>query len=144
MENPILKLFKEQVGKKFSSPSPVGKWLDGTLVGVEEGLLTAEYLVRPDFANPMGVMHGGIYAILMDDLMGALVFSLNNEFLFTTVNLSIDYLSAAKIGEVVTLKAEIIKAGRNIVHCECRLYNPQGKLLAKSISNLAKTHIPAK
>ena len=81
---------------------------------------------------------------MMDDLMGALVFSLNNEYFFTTVNLAIDYLSSAKIGETVTLKAEVIKAGKNIIHCECRIHNAGGKLLAKSISNLAKTHIPAK
>jgi acyl-coenzyme A thioesterase 13 len=144
MENKILELFKQNIGKPFATPSPVGKWLDGILVEAEEGYLVAEYTVRPDFANPMGVMHGGVYAVMMDDLMGALVFSLNNEFLFTTVNLSIDYLSSAKIGEKVTVKAEAIKAGKNIVHCECKMFNGAGKLLTKCISNLAKTHIPSR
>ena len=144
MSNPILELFKANIGKPFSTPSPVGKWLNGVLLEAGENYLVAEYEVRPDFANPMNVMHGGIYAVMMDDLMGALVFSLNNEFLFTTVNLSVDYLSSAIIGEKVNLKAEVIKDGKNIIHCECRLYNQQGKLLTKSISNLAKTHIPAR
>jgi acyl-coenzyme A thioesterase 13 len=144
MGNRVLELFKQNIGKPFASPSPVGKWLDGVLKEAEEGFLVADYLVKPEFANPMGVMHGGIYAVMMDDLMGALVFSLNNEFLFTTVNLAIDYLSSAKIGETVTVKAEVIKAGKNIIHCECKLYNASGKLLTKSISNLAKTHIPSR
>ena len=144
MSNHILELFKQNIGKPFASPSPVGKWLDGTLVDAGEGYLVAEYTVKPEFANPMGVMHGGIYAVMMDDLMGALVFSLNNEFLFTTVNLAIDYLSSAKIGEKVKVRAEVIKAGKNIIHCECKLYNESGKLLTKSISNLAKTHFPSK
>ena len=144
MTNPILEHFKANIGQPMGSPSPIGKWLDGKLIEAEHNFLTAEYMVRPDFANPMGVMHGGVYAVMMDDLMGALVFSLNNEFFFTTVNLAIDYLSSAKVGDKTTVKAEVIKAGKNIIHCECRMYNSEGKLLAKSISNLAKTHIPTK
>lgn len=142
MGNPILELLKQNIGKSLAIPSPISKWLDGILIEVEEGVLVAEYPVKPEFANPMGVMHGGVYAVMMDDLMGALVFSLNNEYLFTTVNLAIDYLSSAKIGEKVRVRAEVIKAGKNIIHCECKLYNESGKLLTKSISNLAKTHIP--
>lgn len=144
MANTLLEKFKENIGKPMGLSSPIGKWLNGILVEAGEGYLVAEYEVRPDFLNPMGVMHGGVYAVMMDDLMGAVVFSLDNEFLFTTVNLAVDYLSSAKSGEKVRLKAEVIKAGKNIIHCECKLYNLGGKLLTKSISNLAKTHIPAK
>lgn len=144
MANKLLEKFKENIGKPMGMSSPIGKWLNGILVEAGEGYLVAEYEVRPDFLNPMGVMHGGVYAVMMDDLMGAVVFSLDNEFLFTTVNLAVDYLSSAKSGEKVRLKAEVIKAGKNIIHCECKLYNLGGKLLTKSISNLAKTHIPAK
>jgi acyl-coenzyme A thioesterase 13 len=144
MSNTILEKFRENIGKPMGSPSPVGRWLGGVLLEAEDGYLVAEYEVRPDFLNPMNVMHGGIYAVMMDDLIGALVFSLDNDYFFTTVNLAVDYLSSAKAGEKVRLKAEVVKAGKNIVHCECRLYNQEGKLLTKSISNLAKTHIPAK
>jgi acyl-coenzyme A thioesterase 13 len=144
MGNPVLEHFKRSIGQPMGSPSPIGKWLGGTLVEAEENFLVAEYVVKQDFLNPMGVMHGGVYAVMMDDLMGALVFSLNNEYFFTTVNLAIDYLSSAKANETVKVKAEVIKAGKNIIHCESRLYNMEGKLLAKSISNLAKTHIPTK
>jgi acyl-coenzyme A thioesterase 13 len=144
MTNPILEQFKTMIGQPMGSPSPIGKWLGGTLKVAEENLLEADYVVREDFLNPMGVMHGGVYAVMMDDLMGALVFSLNNDYFFTTVNLAIDYLSSAKLNETVSVKAEVIKEGKNIIHCESRLYNKEGKLLAKSISNLAKTHIPAR
>jgi acyl-coenzyme A thioesterase 13 len=144
MTNPVLEQFKKSIGQPMGSPSPIGKWLGGTLMEAEENYLVADYLVREDFLNPMGVMHGGVYAVMMDDLMGALVFSLNNEYFFTTVNLAVDFLSSAKSGEIISVKAEAIKAGKNIIHCECKMYNKAGKLLAKSISNLAKTHIPTK
>jgi acyl-coenzyme A thioesterase 13 len=144
MSNPILNKFRENIGQPMGSPSPIGNWLGGILMEAEENYLIAEYKVQEQFLNPMGVMHGGVYAVMMDDLMGAMVFSLNNEYFFTTVNLAVDFLSSAKAGETISVKAEVIKAGKNIIHCECRMYNADKKLLAKSISNLAKTHIPAR
>ncbi len=140
----MLLAFQEQKGKAFGSPSPVGKWLAGTLIDAQEGELLVSYEVRQDFTNPMGVMHGGIYALMLDDVLGAAVFMLDNEFIFTTLNLNIDYLKSAKVGETITVHAHIIRAGKNVVHCEAKLKNAEGKLLAKATSNLAKTHIPAK
>jgi acyl-coenzyme A thioesterase 13 len=143
MENKIIQALQAQQGKAFGSPSPVGSWLAGTLIQASHGNLTVAYTVRPDFLNPAGVMHGGIYATMLDDTLGAAVYALGGEYMFTTLNLNIDYLAAAKLGDTVTITAHIIRAGKNIVHCEARLTNNDGKLLAKATSNLAKTHIPS-
>ena len=141
MENKILPQFQANIGKPMGKTSPAGSWLEGTLVGAEEGQLVAKYEVKKEFTNPMGVLHGGVFGLIMDDLMGALVFSLDNEFAFTTINLSVDYLSAAKIGETIIAKATLVRKGQNVINCECNVTNEAGKLLAKSNSNLGKTHI---
>lgn len=140
----ILELLNQNIGKSFLSPSPVGKWLDGTLLEAELGRLAVEFTVKPEFVNPMQMMHGGIHATMMDDVLGALVYSLDNEYAFNTLNISVDYLSPAKLNEKVKVVAEVIKQGRNIIHCEAKIYNMEGKILSKSISNLAKTHIKLK
>jgi acyl-coenzyme A thioesterase 13 len=144
MENRILAAFKTMVGKEFSSPSPVGKWLEGRLVEATEGSTVVTYTVLPHFANPMGLMHGGVYATMLDDVIGATVYAMDNEFMFTTINLNIDYLSAAKVGEIITVEAHIVRLGKNVIHCEAKMYNSNKKILAKASSNMAKTHILAK
>lgn len=62
--NDSLTFFKQSIGKeaKEGSPSPFGQWLNGILREVEEGKLSVDVLVRPEFANPSGMIHGGAYA----------------------------------------------------------------------------------
>ena len=124
-----------------SSPSPVGRWLNGTLRVVEEGSLTIEFVVREDMTNPVGILHGGIAAAMMDEVLGITVYSLGHENFYTTVNLHIDYLSSARMGETVRVQSHIIRKGRNIVHADCRMTNPEGKLLAKATTNMLETTI---
>jgi acyl-coenzyme A thioesterase PaaI-like protein len=56
----------------------------------------------------------------------------------------VDFLFGAKAGEKVTAVSEIYRVGKKIANIEAKLYNEEGKLLAKSTSNLAATSIPVK
>ncbi len=124
-----------------SSISPVGRWLNGTLRAVEHGKLVVDYTVRTDMTNPAGVLHGGAAAAILDDLVGAMVFALGREYAYTSVNLNVDFLHAARLGDVVTVTAEVIRAGRNIIHCEGRIVATDGKIIAKCATNLIQTSI---
>lgn len=123
------------------SISPVGRWLDGTLQVADYGRLIADFTVREELSNPAGVLHGGIATTILDDLIGTMVFSLGREYAYTSVNLSIDFLHAARIGEVVTAIAEVVRAGKNIVHCEGRIEAADGKIIAKCATNLVQTSV---
>ena len=140
--NPRLAVLRSLINQPLTdSPSGVGRWLAGTLRVVEEGRLVADYVVRPDLVNPMQVLHGGAASAILDDLCGLTVLSLNREFAFTSVNLSMDFLNAARLGETLTAEATVIRAGRNMVHLEGRLTNATGKLIAKCSTNLIQTAI---
>ena len=141
--NPILQFMQANVGKSLGmGPSPLAKWLDGTLVAADEGTLTADFVIRPDMTNPAGLLHGGVVAAIMDDLMGATVFALGAESFYTSVNLNVDYLYSARAGETIRARTEVIRQGKKIIHVECRITNAEGKLLAKSTSNLIATSTP--
>lgn len=143
MSNPILQFMRANLGKSLGmGPSPLARWLDGTLVAADEGTITASFVVRPDMTNPAGLLHGGVIAAIMDDLMGATVFALGAETIFTSVNLSVDYLFSARTGETVTARSEVIRRGKKIMHLECRITNAEGQLIAKSTSNLVATSTP--
>lgn len=142
MNNKALDFFKANLGNySTNSPSPIGKWLNGKLIKAEEGNLAWEYEIRHEMTNPGGILHGGIASTMIDDVMGATVFSTNNEFMFTSINLNVDFLASAKVGDRVTCEAKIVRKGTNVTHVEAWL-KLGDKLLSKASSNLIKTRLP--
>ncbi|QJW89727.1 PaaI family thioesterase [Spirosoma taeanense] len=140
LTNPRLEYFRSQIGQDMKgSISPFGRWLNGTLRAAHHGRLVAEYRVREELTNPAGVLHGGAVAGILDDLIGATVFTLGREFAYTSVSLNIDFLHAARLGDVITATADVIRAGKNIIHCEGRIVAADGKIIAKGASNLIQT-----
>jgi acyl-coenzyme A thioesterase 13 len=141
-DNPRLELLRSQIGvENPQSPSGFGQFLNGLVQEVSWGHLVVDYTVRPDMTNPVGTLHGGVASGILDDLMGIMVYSLGREFAYTSVNLNVDFLHAARIGDVLQATAEVIRAGRNIVHCEARLTATDGKIIAKCTSNLIQTGV---
>lgn len=136
-----LTIMKSFMGKEFSaSPSPFMRWLNPVLKKVESGTLEFEYQVREEWLNPVGNLHGGVTAAIIDDVLGATMFSLNEEFFYTTINNVIDYFSVAKAGETIIAKTRIIKKGKQFVNAECEIWNAgETRLIAKGYSNLFKT-----
>lgn len=140
--NPRLALFKALVGQPMTqSPSGLGRWLNGTLVEVQAGRTVARYVVREDMVNPMQVLHGGTASAILDDLCGLTVFTLGREFGYTSVNLAIDFLNPARLGDVLTAEANVIRAGRTIIHVEGRISSADGKPIAKCSTNLVQTGV---
>lgn len=123
------------------SISGVGRWLNGTLRVVEKNRMVADYLIRDDMVNPVGVLHGGAASAILDDLCGILVFALGREYAYTSVNLTMDFLNPARQGEVITAEARLVRAGRNIIHVEGSISNVEGKLIAKCSTNLVQTSL---
>jgi acyl-coenzyme A thioesterase 13 len=141
-DNPRLELLRSQIGvENAPAPSGFGQFLNGLVREVSWGHLVVDYTVRPDMTNPVGTLHGGVASGILDDLMGIMVYSLGREFAYTSVNLNVDFLHAARIGDVLQATAEVIRAGRNIVHCEARLTATDGKIIAKCTSNLIQTGV---
>ncbi len=141
MNPTALDFFRARIGQALAehSPSPLGRWLGGRLVEVEEGSLTVEYGVREEFCNPALILHGGVVAAIMDDLMGTTVFSLGLPTFYTSVNLSIDFLWSAPLGSTITAKSRIVRQGRKIINATCEIRDAEGILVAQCSSNLVAT-----
>lgn len=135
-------MFKELIGKeaKDVSPSPFGRWLNGKLIEASAGSLTIEFVVREELTNPAGIMHGGAIAGLIDEVIGMTTFSLGKTGFYVAINLNIDFLRPGKLGEKLRVVSEVIRDGRTMAHAECKVYNEEGKLIAKAASNLALTN----
>jgi acyl-coenzyme A thioesterase PaaI-like protein len=68
-------------------------------------------------------------------------FVLGSEYLMTSINLNVDFLSAAHIGETLEVTAKLIRSGSNLNHWEAFIRKESGKFVAKASSNLIKTHV---
>lgn len=134
--------FRSQVGKTLDqTPSAAGNWLAGTLLKVDEHEIRVAYRVRPELCNPGRVLHGGIASLMLDDVIGMGNFVAGSEFLMTSINLSVDFLSAAQVGERLEVSARLVRSGTNVNHWEAEIRKESGKLVAKASSNLIKTHV---
>ena len=142
MTNSALTFFQSQIGNSIEkSPSPLGNWLNGTFVEVKEGEMTLSFNIRKEMTNPLGILHGGSTAAIIDDVIGMTVYALGKEFAYVTVSLTIDFLDSAREGETIYAKAKVVRNGRTLVNVECHLLNATGKILAKGTSTLVVTSI---
>jgi len=73
--------------------------------------------------------------------MGMTVYMLGRESFYTTVNLSIDYLSPAKTGDTLLVKSKITRAGKTVIHITCEIHSTDHKIVAKCTSNMVVTGV---
>ncbi|WP_369012228.1 MULTISPECIES: PaaI family thioesterase [Sphingobacterium] len=77
---------------------------------------------------------------MIDNTIGATMFTFNEDNFHITINNSIDYLSIAKNGDKVISSNKVIKKGRQFVLAECEIWNAKKThMIAKGTSNLFKT-----
>lgn len=110
-------------------------------MAVDNSEIKVAYTVRPDMCNPGRILHGGIASLMLDDVIGMGNFVAGSEFLMTSINLSVDFLSAAQVGEQLEVSAKLVRSGANLNHWEAIIRKDSGKIVAKASSNLIKTHV---
>lgn len=83
----------------------------------------------PNHVGWDNVIHGGIIALICDDILGKHVLSISKSFCMTR-NLNIKYLKPtySKVGHI--FKTTIIRKGRTTVWIKVDIYNEQGDLCA--------------
>ncbi|MCD6068769.1 MAG: PaaI family thioesterase [Bacteroidetes bacterium] len=138
-----LEVLQSFMGQEFTaSPSPFMRWLKPVVLSAERGKLSFQYVVRKEMANPIGTLHGGVTAAIIDDIIGATMFSFNEEYFYTTVNNVIDYFAPARESDVIIAETNILKKGRQIVNAQCEIWNEdRSRMIARTYSNLLKTNL---
>jgi len=141
--NKTVEFLKQQIGKEANlSPSPLMRWLNPILLSVDEGRMSLQYTVRHEMTNPIGTLHGGISAAIIDDAIGAAVFSLGENHFYSTINIAIDYFGKAIENETIIAETRVIKKGKQLINAQCEIWNAdKSRMLVKGYSNLLKTEI---
>lgn len=82
----------------------------------EEMTLSVLFSLKPWMRNPVGILHGGITAAMMDNAMGMLAKNYTADGrLAPTVSMNIDYIKQIPINESVVVKAQIVSHGSTLI-----------------------------
>ena len=115
-----------------------------TLTAIQKGEARLKMRIRPEMCNPYGMIHGGMMSLLIDESIGWAIISLESQANYTSLNLMVDFLYAAAVGEEITAHAYIVRKGKKIINAEVKVYNKDNVLLSKATSNLIVTSLPKK
>ena len=112
--------------------APIAQTLDFQLIEVAEGRAVFQGKPGPAHFNPMGGIHGGWYATLLDSALGCSVHTLMPPGRgYTTAELGVNLVRA--IGpKVQRVRAEgrVLHCGRQLATAEAKLVGPDGTLYA--------------
>ena len=116
-----------------------GKNLDNFLghemIEIKENYVKSKLKIEDHHKQPMGLVHGGIYATLSETICsyGA---NFLDKGVFVGVNNNTDFLSSVEDGEIICI-AQPIKIGRSYQLWESKIYHNE-KLCAISKVRLSK------
>ena len=109
----------------------VGFTIDAARSG--RGVCTVTGTVERRHLNINEVVHGGVYATILDTAMGAAVVSLLAEDETTaTTSLYVEFLRAARKGDTLSARGEVLRRGRHIAFAEGNLFDAEDRRLSQA------------
>jgi uncharacterized protein (TIGR00369 family) len=126
-----LELFQRMLRGELPAP-PIMQTLDIALVEAEKGRVVFQGHPARAHYNPLGSVHGGYHATLLDSCVACAVQStLDAGQGYTTIELKVNYLRALT-DQVGPVRAEgrVIHVGKQIGTAEGRLFDAAGRLYA--------------
>lgn len=126
----------ERVRDGVAPPPPMVVLMGFTLKTVEPGRIVFTVEPAEYHYNPLGVVHGGLAATLLDSAMGCAVQTLSpTGAAYTTLELKINLVRALHAGMgVVSGEGTVLHFGRQTALAEARVIGPDGKLYAHATS----------
>lgn len=104
------------------------KFLGLELEQFEKGAVKLKLPITPSFHNVQHMVHGGVYASLLDTTMGITLRSFDYSIV-TTLNMDIHFLKPAKKGALYCV-GHIIHQGKSTSLVKAELYNEKNELLS--------------
>ena len=122
----------------------IAKTLDFVMVEVGKGRAVFQGTPGPQLLNPMGTVHGGWFATLLDSALGCAVHTLMPQGrAYTTAELGVNMVKALtpKV-QRVRAEGQVIHCGRQLATAEARLVGPDGTLYAHATTTCLVFDLP--
>jgi len=138
-----LEIFQAMISGELPAP-PITRTLGFNLAEVASGRVVFQGRPAFDYYNPLGTVHGGWYATLLDSAVACAVHStLPAGKTYTTLELKINMVRAlTEKVPLVRAEGKIIHAGRQVATAEGRLFGPDGSLYAHATTTCLIFDLP--
>ncbi len=113
-------------------PQGIGALIGMQVEEVQDGTVSFSTLTRAEFANPLGSVHGGICATMLDSVMGCAVHStLPAGVGYSTLELSVNYIRTVPTdGRKLIATGTTVHVGRTTATAEGKVHDEEGRLVA--------------
>jgi len=110
--------------------APIAALLGFELAEVEEGRVVFTFEPGEHLYNPIGMVHGGAAATILDSAMGCAVQTLTpTGGGYTTLEIKVNYVRSLVVGlGVMRCEGRVLNMGRRVALAEGRITGPDGKL----------------
>lgn len=111
---------------------PIQQALDFRIVRVDRGYTVFAGVPKSEYYNPLGTIHGGYTAALLDSCMACAVHStLDAGHSYATLEIKINFVRplTAETGEV-RAEGRVVHAGKRVATAEGKLLDSLGKIYA--------------
>jgi uncharacterized protein (TIGR00369 family) len=136
--------FLEGLRDRRQPMPPFAAETDIWLTEVESGRVVFAGKPSSRFYNPLGTVHGGWIATLLDSAMGCAVHSLVKPGqVYTTIDMTVSFVRPVfeKTGEL-RCEGKIIHAGGRVATAEGRVWDAAGALIAHGSETCLVTTLP--
>lgn len=122
-------------------PPPIMRTLDFENIAFAEGSVAFRLAPQEFHYNPLGMVHGGVFATLLDTVCGCSVHtSLPRGHFYTTLDLAVKFLRPVTVATgPITAEGEVVHLGRRTALAEGRISDAAGKLYATATSSCLVT-----
>jgi uncharacterized protein (TIGR00369 family) len=86
-----------------------------------DGTFAHAFFVLPRHCNSMGIVHGGMLTTFLDGLLARAVYDASKAQ-SVTLHLSVDFLSAARLGQWVLGEAAVTRSAKDVTFAEGRIH----------------------
>jgi uncharacterized protein (TIGR00369 family) len=128
--------FLQAIRDEELPPAPIQRLLDFSLTEADEGRVVFTAEPGEQHYNPIGVVHAGFAATLLDSAMGAAVHSTLPEGQgYTTLETKFNLVRPVTVATgQVHAEGKVVHRGRTVATAEASLRDGAGKLLAHGTS----------
>ena len=126
----ILEKITQEEIINFCHQNSIIDFLGVKTVPLENGEVRLELFVGERHTNPYGLLHGGVMSILVDTAMGAACLARNKKVV--TISMTVEFMKAFPVHTKILTDAKIVREGRKIIFCECKLIDEKEIIYAKA------------
>ena len=98
-----------------------------------EGWVEAAWIPTESACNPVGAVHGGVYAVVHDAAMNfATNSALQRGERGATISITYSTMRGAEAGDALTVRGEVVRLTRQIAYLQTTIANADGDLVSSA------------